>query len=276
MDGISTASAIYKLVTEALEQAGRTVVIGICGAQGSGKSTVSTTVADRLAEAGHSVAVLSLDDLYLSQTDRQLLAKRVHPLFATRGVPGTHDVALGIDVIRRLVSGQAVALPRFNKATDNPFPGDEWAIAAPPVDVVLFEGWCIAAMPQAEADLTLPVNDLEKNEDPDAVWRTHANAQLAGPYQELFKLVDRLVLLAAPSFDVVAGWRRQQEEGLRNSLRPHERSTTLAMSDSQIERFVQHYERLTRHILAEMSTRADLVVQLDNDRRPVSIVQAKR
>jgi D-glycerate 3-kinase len=39
------------------------------------------------------------------------------------------------------------------------------------------------------------------------------------------------------------------------------------MSDTQLERFISHYERLTRFILAEMPERADLVVGLDPERR---------
>jgi D-glycerate 3-kinase len=38
------------------------------------------------------------------------------------------------------------------------------------------------------------------------------------------------------------------------------------MDDAQIARFVQYYERLTRHILAEMADRADLVIELDPNR----------
>jgi D-glycerate 3-kinase len=38
------------------------------------------------------------------------------------------------------------------------------------------------------------------------------------------------------------------------------------MADAAIDRFVQHYERLTRHILAEMPARAGLVLRLDESR----------
>jgi D-glycerate 3-kinase len=39
------------------------------------------------------------------------------------------------------------------------------------------------------------------------------------------------------------------------------------MSDEEVAVFVQHYERLSRHIAREMPARADLVVALDADRR---------
>jgi D-glycerate 3-kinase len=60
---------------------------------------------------------------------------------------------------------------------------------------------------------------------------------------------------------VVAFWREAQEEKLRAR-------SAGGMDASQIGRFVQHYERLTRWILAEMPTRADWVITLDKDRNP--------
>ncbi len=85
-------------------------VIGIAGAQGSGKSTLVRDLAERLAGDGLRVATLSLDDLYLTRAVRQDLAARVHPLFATRGVPGTHDVALGLVDPGRADAGRGGAL----------------------------------------------------------------------------------------------------------------------------------------------------------------------
>ncbi len=41
------------------------------------------------------------------------------------------------------------------------------------------------------------------------------NDALGGEYQRLFAKIDFLVLLAAPSFDVVLKWRTQQEHELR-------------------------------------------------------------
>ena len=64
-------------------------LIGIAGAQGSGKTTLARAAAERLG-AAH----LSLDDVYLTRAERQALAREVHPLFAVRGPPGTHDLAL--------------------------------------------------------------------------------------------------------------------------------------------------------------------------------------
>lgn len=235
------------------------LTLGICGAQGSGKSTLVAGLARRLEDDGLRVAVLSLDDLYLTRAERQRLASEVHPLFATRGPPGTHDIALGLATIAALARGEAAPLPRFDKGCDDRLPSAEWPRASAGSDVLLLEGWCLGAVPQAEADLARPVNVLEKEEDPDGSWRTHANTALAGPYRRLFAAIDRLILLAAPGWQVVAKWREQQEA----ELRVH---ASAAMSPAEVTRFIQHYERLTRWILAEMPQRADLTVRLGEGR----------
>lgn len=235
-------------------------VLGICGAQGSGKSTLVAALAERLAREGIRVATLSLDDLYLTRAARQELAKEIHPLFATRGVPGTHDFALGLATLDALVRGEPAALPRFDKAADDRLPEADWPRAPAGTHVLLFEGWCLGAAPQPEDELAEPVNALEAEEDPDTRWRRHANAALAGDYRQLWARIDRLVLLAAPGFEVVAKWREQAEAELRA------RGGAAVMSPAGVLRFIRHYERLTRWILQEMPARADLTVRLGPNR----------
>lgn len=234
----------------------RPLVIGLCGAQGSGKSTVAAAVIERLTASGVRAAALSLDDLYLPHADRLALAASVHPLLATRGVPGTHDTALGLAMFNALDRGEAVRLPRFDKGADDRAPGSEWQPVAAGLDVLIFEGWCVGAIPQPDADLAAPVNALERDDDSEGHWRAYVNAALAGPgYRALFARIDRLILLAAPGFEVVAAWRTEQE-----------RRGARAMTAAEVARFVAHYERLTRHILAEMPARADRVIRLAPDR----------
>jgi D-glycerate 3-kinase len=237
------------------------VVVGICGAQGSGKSTLAAALAAALEADGIATATLSLDDLYLTRAERLELARTVHPLLATRGVPGTHDVALGLATLDALARGEAAALPRFDKGIDDRMPAADWPNAPPHAQVLLLEGWCLGARSQSVAALAGPVNALEAEEDPDGLWRAYANEALAGPYRTLFNRIDQLILLAAPDWSVVAQWREQQEAELR-AVSPG------AMTPQQVQRFIQHYERLTRWILAEMPARTDLVVLLDANRKP--------
>jgi len=261
----------------------RPVVVGICGAQASGKSVLARVLQAGLRDAaGLAVAVLSLDDLYLSSRERARLAARVHPLLRTRGVPGTHDVQLGMQVMRRLLHAGRDAitpLPRFDKLADEPRPQTQWEAFRGPADLVIFEGWCVGARPQTPDALAEPVNALERELDAGGRWRRYVNDQLAGPYRGLFDLLDRLVMLRAPGFEVVFRWRREQEHKLAARLAaaappgdaPASGATRRVMNDAQLERFIMHYERLSRHILAEMPARADVLLSLDAERRILSL-----
>ena len=118
----------------------RAPVIGVSGCQGSGKSTLAALLVVLLRELmGLRAINLSLDDFYLTQASREELARTVHPLLATRGVPGTHDVALALDTLNSLREPGEVAIPRFNKAVDDRRPGEEWPRVAAPVDVIVLE-----------------------------------------------------------------------------------------------------------------------------------------
>jgi D-glycerate 3-kinase len=104
-------------------------VVGLCGAQGSGKSTLATSLVRRFAARGVPGAALSLDDLYLTRSERSRLAEKVHPLLITRGPPGTHDVRLGLSVIDGVKAGRPVLLPKFDKGIDDRAPKSAWEYA---------------------------------------------------------------------------------------------------------------------------------------------------
>jgi D-glycerate 3-kinase len=248
--------------------AGRPLILGLCGAQGSGKSTLAEGLRERMEAGGIATAILSLDDLYLAGDSRAALARDVHPLLRTRGVPLTHDVAHGIALLDAIRVGHAASLPRFDKARDEPEPEARWQPIPAGLDLLIFEGWCVGARAQDESALAPPVNALERDEDPAGIWRHAVNVALQTGYAELFARIDRLILLDAPGFEIVERWRAEQEDTLRKTLEAQGRSTAGLMDAPALIRFVAHYERLTRWILDEMPTRADLVLRLDADRSP--------
>ncbi len=243
------------------------LVVGLCGAQGSGKSTLTAALAAQLGSAGVRVAGLSLDDLYLTRAERRVLATTVHPLLSTRGVPGTHDVSLGCATFKQLAAAGSIALPSFDKGVDDRRPRDAWPRVDGPAQVILFEGWCVGALPQTAAALASPINALERDEDATGAWRRYVNDALTGRYRELFDAIHTLVLLAAPSFEVVFQWRQEQERKLSWRLEASGGDRSGVMDAAQLARFIAHYERLTRHILAEMPARADVLFDLDEHRR---------
>ena len=245
----------------------RPLIVGLCGAQGSGKSTLAAVLAALLRHQGLPTAVLSIDDLYLTHEQRQQLGKTVHPLLRTRGVPGTHDVDLGLTTLTALQHAGPVALPAFDKGVDDRKPPGLWPVFNAPAAVVILEGWCVGARPQQSAALALPINALERDEDASGIWRHYVNTALALNYGQLFDKLDLQVMLQAPSFDVVYAWRLEQEHKLRLRLQQTGGDQSRVMDDAAVARFIAHYERITRHLLDEMPARADILLQLDAARQ---------
>ncbi|WGM32728.1 kinase [Brevundimonas sp. NIBR11] len=244
------------------ERLGHVPLIAIAGAQGSGKSTLAAEAACRL-----SCATLSLDDVYLTKAERVDLAARVHPLFAVRGPPGTHDLALLDRTLTRLRATRPEArtsLPAFDKLVDDRRPEPQWPVFTGRPRAVLLEGWCLGVTPQDPDALATPINALELEEDPDGLWRRTINDGLSGPYGALFARFDALIFLKAPSFDVVLDWRTEQEAGLTGA-------PVSAARRAELARFVQHFERISRHMLAG-GVAADVVVELDEGRGVVRIL----
>ena len=248
-------------------------LIGLNGAQGTGKSTLAQILCWRLAEAhGLRVAVLSLDDFYLGHAARTDLARTVHPLLQTRGVPGSHDLAAlqaCIGSLRAAGTETRTTLPAFVKVKDDLAPASDWPQFHGRPDLILLEGWCVGTPPQSGEALRLPVNDLEREQDPDGRWRQWVNQQLAGPYAALFGELSALIQLAAPDFETVFAWRKQQEHG--NAAR----AGGAGMNDAQLRRFIAHYERLTRHGLEALRTAADVRIRLNADHRVAAVAYAR-
>ena len=242
-------------------------LIGINGAQGTGKSTLAKLLSALLTSSGYRAVNLSIDDFYYSKAKRQELADEIHPLLRSRGVPGTHDVDLALNLIEQLCaagSNQQITLPRFDKSLDDCRPVAACEQIQGPIDIIILEGWFVGAKAQAGDELTQAINELEINEDSDGRWRAYVNQQLAGSYQSLFEKIHILLMLQAPGFEQVLEWRSLQEEKLR----------TLAVTDASglmdrkaIKHFIQHFERLTRHCLRTLPDSADRVFQLNTEHR---------
>jgi D-glycerate 3-kinase len=234
---------------------------GIAGLQGSGKTTLSHQVAALAAQRGRSVTVLSIDDFYLDRPEREALAREAHPLLATRGPPGTHDLALACATIDALSAGESVLLPRFDKLADRRMPQSGWPRSGR-TDLVILEGWFNQVPAQAEAELATPVNALEREEDAQGTWRRYCNTALGRDYPALWQRIDRALFLQGPGFEVVPAWRWQQEQALQEANPGRH-----AMTQEQVLRFVQFFERVSRQAMATLPGIADVVVRLDGGRR---------
>ena len=227
--------------------------IGLAGGQGTGKTTLSTLLVKAGAYFGERIQVLSIDDFYLTKEERTRLAKTVHPLLATRGPPGTHDIAWLIRTVSSLRAGSPCSIPHFDKGLDD---RDEERILEEPVDRVVIEGWCVGAAPYPEDHLGSPINELERLNDPQSTWRSYTMDCLRDDYQTLNKLIDCLVFLKVPDMDAVRRWRLQQES---------ERDVSQRKTAQEIDEFVAYYERLTLWMMLDTTERAHVVVSLDKD-----------
>ena len=260
---------------------GRPLVVGLTGGQGSGKSTISSLLRTVLEQAfGLRAATLSIDDIYATHAERARLGRELHPLLATRGPPATHDTDLGLrtlDTLTHLRAGEVFAVPSFDKAIDDRRPETDWPTVTGPVDVVLFEGWCVGASPEPAAALAEPLNALERTEDTHGQWRTHVNAALASEYHALFSLIDVQILLRISSMERVFEWRELQEAKLRESVSAANNTDAelRVMDPLTVVRFVQHYERITRHLLRELPERAHLIVDINDAHQPAAVTVNK-
>lgn len=261
------------------------VILGITGAQGSGKTTLASYLETTFNQTQKVKAVsLSLDDFYLKKSQREQLGKEIHPLLTTRGVPGTHDIKQAAETIQALTNNNkhtTVSIPRFNKAIDDRLPESQWDLIESPVDIIILEGWCLGSPAQNQDTLIKDVNLLEKNQDPGHIWRKYANEQLLSTYANFFQCIDIWVMLQAPSFDCVYQWRLEQEEKLKLTLEQELQATSQVstsvpsneiMTAEQIAQFIPYFQRITEHTLSTLPTQAEPfqinhLYQLDSNRK---------
>ena len=237
-------------------------ILFVSGAQGIGKSTA---IAHLQRQFDDRLAVLGLDDFYLTRREREALADRVHPLFEVRGPPGTHDIAFlrkTMEALQQADAASKIAIPRFDKRIDDRAPPESWTMFKGRPRAILVEGWCVGALPQEDATRSAPLNAIEAT-DPTGDWRAFQETQLAGAYADLWDQADAFFHLSAPSFEQVLDWRTQQEattHGVVVEALPNE-------TKAWVGEFIQHYERLTRRML-EGGRRSGYKLQVDAARHP--------
>ena len=245
----------------------KTLIISLSGGQGSGKSTIAQILKIILKiKYKLNVICFSIDDYYKTLKERKIMSVKEHPLFITRGVPGTHDYNLLLNTFKNITGSKfkSFTIPKFDKSIDDRIKKSRWLKIRSKPDIVIFEGWCIGAKPQSLKLLKRPINYLEKNFDMKLTWRKKINNELKSNYKKIFNFIDHKIFLKVPNFGYVLKWRKLQEKKLRIKFKKK------TMKDDKIKNFVMHYERVTMQMLRDFSS-FDKVVNIDKKHRIRSV-----
>ena len=245
----------------------RPLILGLSGGQGSGKSTISQILKIILTSKFNlNVTCLSIDDFYKTAIERKKMSKLVHPLFLTRGVPGTHDCKMLLDKIDKLLKKKfkSTRIPKFDKSTDDRLKVKYWQKINKKPDILIFEGWCVGAEPQHFKELKTPINLLEKIEDTKLTWRKKVNNELKTSYKRIYNLIDKKIYLKVPSFKYVLKWRLLQEKKLKKKIKRQ------FMNKKENKRFVMFYERITKN-MSKNYKKNDFIITIDKKHKIKSV-----
>lgn len=247
------------------------IVVGILAGQGTGKSTLVQCLKELLQTDWNLTAVcLSLDDFYLPYEIR-LRLKEHDPRLLWRGPPGTHDVHLGVQTLKKLRSQMfPVLLPQFDKSMHYG-QGDR----IPPIevhqaDVILFEGWFVGARPVSPFQLeTAPppvVSEADRNFARDMNRNLHA-------YLPLWEQLDRLILLNPKDYRLSLQWRMEAEAKMRVAGKS-------GMSDVEVVQFVEYFWKALHPELFVLPLRdepqwIDRIIDIDAHHQPTQLYQPK-
>tara|TARA_Y100001970_G_scaffold51759_1_gene65417 strand:- start:2364 stop:3224 length:861 start_codon:yes stop_codon:yes gene_type:complete len=239
----------------------------LSGSQGIGKSTLVTIIKYSLEKFyKKKIMILSLDNYYLSKLQRNKLAKSVHPLLLTRGVPGTHDIQrLKNDVIKFNKGKFPIYSPLFDKLSDDKVKKTNIIKKS---DILILEGWCCGTNPLIKNYLYKNINNLETKQDSKKVWRNYYNHKLKTEYQPLFKMFDKIIFLKAPSFKYILDWRYKQEVMNKKKLTKNKK-----INKKNLIEFIMHYEKITKWMLQKMPIKASLLLKIDKKQKIISIIK---
>jgi len=236
--------------------------IMIAGSQGSGKSSLSKLIKLYLEKFCYkSVVIISMDDFYLSKSQRTQLSKNIHPLFLTRGVPGTHDLELMNKKIKQILNKEfPIYLPIFDKVSDSRKRTYKKILKA---DVVIFEGWCAGSQPVDQNYLQKNFNNLEKHKDKNFIWRNSYNKYL-NEYQKLFSQFNFFIYFQFNHWDHVLNWKYKQELELRDKKKD------LGLK-KYLREFIQYYEKVSKWMHLKVPKYCNILIKLDAHQKIKSI-----
>jgi len=237
--------------------------------------------------------VLSIDDLYLPRAQQQALAESNpdNPLVQHRGVPSTHDIAIGNALFEALSNRESnLKIPSYDKSQFNGAgdrrPENEWDVVnvpgRPPVEVVIFEGWCVGFRALSSEELrTSWLGAKEQADAPQSQYNGRlgrlqwehvefVNNKLRA-YDVLTNRLNALIHIDASNLQFVYDWRLEQEAAMRAAK-------GTGMTDEQVRAFVdgyypsyELYTKALRDGIFGGQAGQQLRITVGKDRKPVDV-----
>ncbi|MEK6939740.1 MAG: P-loop NTPase fold protein [Nanoarchaeota archaeon] len=219
---------------------GKTIIVGIQGGQGTGKTTIVQFLEKQLKKKGFNVQSFSIDDYYKSWKERKALQQKYpsNPFYhISRGLPGTHRVKFLLETLQKTKAGKDFEIPVFDKSLYDG-KGDVLSKTRKVKgrqDFVIVEGWCVG-MPEVSSQKFLEICDKNNNIkklDPKLQDHKIVLGFLKG-YQPIWKLLDYQIMLKADSPEVHKKWRLLQEKRLKAVK-------GMGMSKKEVHAFVEPF-----------------------------------
>ena len=242
-------------IEEKYKKKGKILFLGLSGGQGSGKTTTSKILKIIIKKFfKREIQIISIDDFYKTLRERYKMSYKIHNLFKTRGVPGTHDIKLLTKIFNNLRKNKLKSFksPKFDKSTDERYQKKHWHSIKKKPEIIILEGWCVGAKSQSNSLIKKTVNILEKNEDKNFIWRRYVNEKLKKEYKTLFSKIDHFIFIKIPDFKMVFKWRFIQEKKLRKKSHSNKK----IMNSQEIKRVIMFYQRITLQMIKDLSKSA--------------------
>lgn len=206
----------------------RPILVGLSAPQGAGKTTLTREVCRMLGERGLHAVSLSIDDFYLTHDEQVALARRSGNRYLRhRGLPGTHDIALGtrtLAALKSLVAGERIRLPAYDRSAfsgqGDRRPEADWPVVDGPLDIAIVEGWMLGFAPVDAATIADgSLREINHNLPAYAPW---------------WQMLDALIWLEPVDHAYVRTWRAEAEAKAIAEGRA-------GMTPAEVEAFVASY-----------------------------------
>ena len=236
--------------------------------QGAGKTTLADSMTNALETMGYRVAVVSYDDFYLTRKDQESL-QRLHKgnsYLHGRGVAGTHDIALGNEILDSMTSASSgkIVVPRYDKTRfdgqGDRMPREKWHTTNGPLDLVILEGWMLG----------FDGKDISR----DTIRKQFPGMEIVhdyiGKYDSWISKLDAALIAGVEDINVVYKWREEAEKKNRDQ-------GLGAMSSEEVkifcDRYMPSYRTYAPKLYAEgirgVSSERTLQFMLNAEREPV-------